>query len=275
VRIKYISLGIVSLSLTHLLNLRGLCKPRSRGTNQNTTTNTSVKKTTESVPVWLCGLGQLVMSDLTDEQLRSIYAWIDAIPLSRPKRNIARDFSDGCMLAEVISAYFPELVELHNYSAANSTQQKMYNFETLNQRVLRKFDYQLSRSVIDDIVNCKAGVVESVLNTLQYKMAKYREKKKKVKNPSTQSPPETPSYAASQDVYPSDDQRKGKQIKAKQKPTPNVSVQVSVDEELLLEKEEQIRELQETVEILELKIAKLEQLVRLKDNKIQKLLSQK
>ena len=58
--------------------------------------------------------------DLTDEQLRSIYAWIDAIPLSRPKRNIARDFGDGCMLAEVIAAYFPELVELHNYSPANS-----------------------------------------------------------------------------------------------------------------------------------------------------------
>eukprot|EP00602_Paraphysomonas_sp_CaronLab_P002199 CAMPEP_0185029526 /NCGR_PEP_ID=MMETSP1103-20130426/15880_1 /TAXON_ID=36769 /ORGANISM="Paraphysomonas bandaiensis, Strain Caron Lab Isolate" /LENGTH=107 /DNA_ID=CAMNT_0027564313 /DNA_START=324 /DNA_END=647 /DNA_ORIENTATION=+ len=48
--------------------------------------------------------------------------------------------------------------------------------------------------------------------------------------------------------------------------------QSRVDEEILLEKEEQIRDLQETVEILELKIAKLEQLVRLKDNKIQKLL---
>jgi hypothetical protein len=214
--------------------------------------------------------------DLTDEQLRSIYAWIDAIPLSRPKRNISRDFSDGCMLAEVVAAYFPDMVELHNYSSANSVQQKVYNFETLNQRVLRKFDYQLPRSVIDDLVNCKSGVVESVLNTLQYKMAKYRERKKKVKNSPIQSPPETPD--PSREVSePVEEQKKlaGKHSKQKQKPTPNVSVQVSVDEELLLEKEEQIRELQETVEILELKIAKLEQLVRLKDNKIQKLLSQK
>lgn len=212
------------------------------------------------------------MSGLTDEQLRSIYAWIDAIPLSRPKRNIARDFSDGCMLAEVIAAYFPEMVELHNYSAANSIQQKIYNFETLNQRVLRKFDYQLPRPVIDDLVNCKSGVVESVLNTLQYKMAKYREKKKKNSNQSIQSPPGTPSPAVTEVHAPSHDHNKGKQSKSKQKPTP---VHVSVDEELLLEKEEQIKELQETVEILELKIAKLEQLVRLKDNKIQKLLSQK
>ena len=49
------------------------------------------------------------------------------------------------------------------------------------------------------------------------------------------------------------------------------NVVASVDEELLLEKEQTIRDLQETVEILELKIAKLEQLVRLKDSKIQKL----
>ena len=50
------------------------------------------------------------------------------------------------------------------------------------------------------------------------------------------------------------------------------AVMASVDEEILLGKEQEIRELHETVEILELKVAKLEQLVRLKDNKIQKLL---
>jgi hypothetical protein len=44
-----------------------------------------------------------------------------------------------------------------------------------------------------------------------------------------------------------------------------------VNEEVLLEKEQQIRELNEAVEILDLKVAKLERLVRLRDNKIQKL----
>jgi hypothetical protein len=27
--------------------------------------------------------------------MQGIYNWVDEIPLSRPKRNIARDFSDG------------------------------------------------------------------------------------------------------------------------------------------------------------------------------------
>lgn len=32
---------------------------------------------------------------LDEEEMQMIYNWIDEIPLSRPKRNIARDFSDG------------------------------------------------------------------------------------------------------------------------------------------------------------------------------------
>lgn len=214
-------------------------------------------------------------SDLSDEQLRSIYAWIDAVPLSRPKRNIARDFSDGCMLAEVIAAYFPDMVELHNYSPANSLQQKIYNFETLNKRVLKRFEFQLSRSTIDDIVNCKPGVVESVLNSLQFKMAKYRERKGHARNTSPLSPSDHSRDAhakvAAQKISPANNGRVPKKSTDVSNIRGNHSMQASIDEQILLEKEEQIRELQETVEILELKIAKLEQLVRLKDNKIQKL----
>lgn len=33
--------------------------------------------------------------ELTSEQLDEIYEWVDQVPLSRPKRNMARDFSDA------------------------------------------------------------------------------------------------------------------------------------------------------------------------------------
>jgi hypothetical protein len=36
------------------------------------------------------------------------------------------------LMAEVVHHYFPKLVELHNYSSANSHKQKMYNWATLN-----------------------------------------------------------------------------------------------------------------------------------------------
>lgn len=217
---------------------------------------------------------------LSDSELRALYAWIDAIPLTRPKRNIARDFADGVMLAEVVAAYFPALVELHNYAAANSVKQKVYNFETLNQRVLRKLGYQIPRPVIDDIVACKTGAVEGVLNILQLKMAKYREKKANSdgdsvsptvvsnKDPRSQQQP-----VSQQQQYHQQQQQQQQPKSARGAPSTKPALLKAVDDEILLEKEQQIRELQETVEILELKIAKLEQLVRLKDNKISKLMA--
>ena len=60
------------------------------------------------------------LSSLTEEDLQTVYNWVDEIPLSRPKRNISRDFSDGVLLAEIIKHFMPKLVDLHNYSAAHS-----------------------------------------------------------------------------------------------------------------------------------------------------------
>jgi len=222
-------------------------------------------------------------NDLSDEQLRAIYAWIDAIPLSRPKKNIARDFSDGVMLAEVVAAYFPHLVEVHNYPSANNIRQKIYNHETLNNKVLKKLGYVIPRDTIDDIVNARAGAVEQVLNTLQIKMAKYREKKAAANDGSSQRENAPNSY--NKGNRKGDDMSGGEKKHASPKQVGAAAaagqparrkgndIGASVDEEILIEKEQQIRELHETVEILELKIAKLEQLVRLKDNKIQKLLN--
>lgn len=77
---------------------------------------------------------QIDAPPLTEEELNSIYTWIDGIPLTRPKRNITRDFADGCMLAEIVGYYLPRHIEVHNYSLAHSVQQKNYNWNTLNGR---------------------------------------------------------------------------------------------------------------------------------------------
>jgi len=52
------------------------------------------------------------------------------------------------------------------------------------------------------------------------------------------------------------------------RPSDRFDLQREVDTEILVEKEQQIQDLKETVEILESKVKKLEQLLRLKDAKI-------
>ena len=34
-------------------------------------------------------------SGLNEELLEDLYAWIDSVPLTRPKKDLRRDFSDG------------------------------------------------------------------------------------------------------------------------------------------------------------------------------------
>jgi hypothetical protein len=72
---------------------------------------------------------------LSEEELKTLYNWVDLYPLSRPKRNINRDFSDAVLAAEIVSHSVPNLVDLHNYAAVNSVQQKEYNWKTLNSRL--------------------------------------------------------------------------------------------------------------------------------------------
>ena len=76
---------------------------------------------------------------LSEEELTEVYNWVDQIPLSRPKKNISRDFSDGVLMAEIINHYFPKLVELHNYVATTSAATKLSNWTTLNSKILSHY----------------------------------------------------------------------------------------------------------------------------------------
>merc|ERR1712039_493759 len=105
-----------------------------------------------------------------DEELQRLYNWVDETPLSRPKRNISRDFSDGVLFAEIIANYFPKMIEMHNYSAANSHSQKLYNWNTLNLKVLKKLGYQIHAQDLEDIIKAAPGAVERVLRVLQEKI---------------------------------------------------------------------------------------------------------
>jgi hypothetical protein len=209
---------------------------------------------------------------MDDEDLQRVYQWVDDIPLSRPKRNIARDFCDGVLTAEIVAHYFPKIVELHSYPAANSFSQKSYNWATLNQKVFKKMAFQLTKEEIEALSNCMPQAVERMLKKLQNAMAKYGARKQD-DEPSTargqpsarteyQPPPPKPVAARASG---------GGAVRASGSSAPTGGSPSAADESLhaqLAEKDAQLSELAETVDILEVKIQKLEQLVRLKDSKI-------
>ena len=113
--------------------------------------------------------------NISDEKtLTSLYDWLESIPFSRPKKNFARDFSDGSLAAELIKYYFPTFVELHNYPASNSLEQKKINWSILNQKVLRKLDFPISDATISELASgSKRDATEYFLYTLREKIDLY------------------------------------------------------------------------------------------------------
>ncbi|XP_071168251.1 sperm flagellar protein 1-like isoform X9 [Mytilus edulis] len=128
----------------------------------------------------LNGLTRVDMEEYFDDvEVENLYHWIDRIPLSRPKKNVVKDFSDGVLVAEIVAHYLPKWVELHNYTPAAATKQKMENWYLLNRRVLRKLDLDLSDDVIRALANTtnpKPRVIEKVLMLLRMQLDKMMEK---------------------------------------------------------------------------------------------------
>ena len=186
------------------------------------------------------------MEPLTDEQLEELYQWIDKIPLSRRKRNLSRDFSDGVLMAEVVAHFFPRLVDLHNYDQALRVDTKIYNWKTLNNKVLKKFNFNLDTETITELASSKPGVIEDVLwDFRQVVNAKTQQINKPYFDDELDDP--MSSFAKME------------------------AVQSETDRKMLLEKIQECEEQAEYIKALEAKIAKLEELMRLKDAKIAKL----
>uniref|UniRef100_A0A3Q4H3V2 Sperm flagellar 1 n=1 Tax=Neolamprologus brichardi TaxID=32507 RepID=A0A3Q4H3V2_NEOBR len=200
--------------------------------------------------------------ELNEEELQDLFAWIDKIPLSRPKRHITRDFSDAVMAAEVVKYFFPKLVDLHNYVSANSTQQKLSNWNLLNRKVFSKLDFHVPEETLKKIAQSTTGAIVPVLSTLREKIDKKLE------------------YTTNNILVCSDTHGIGHffvYLNAKYellKVERAVKFYSDMDpafQQMLKEKEKAIMSLMETVEILQMKVNKLEHLVHLKDVRIQDL----
>lgn len=109
-------------------------------------------------------------NETEDEEVMVLYEWVDSMPLSRFKKSINRDFSDAVLMAEVLKYLYPKLVNLHNYPEVHSTKQKIYNWQTLNEKVFKKIEIPLSKKTIDSLANAEQGVIEKVLKKLYLKV---------------------------------------------------------------------------------------------------------
>jgi hypothetical protein len=220
---------------------------------------------------------------MNDEQLQEVYIWVDEVPLSRPKKNIHRDFSDGVLIAEIVHHYFPHLVELHNYPSSHSVKQKEYNWNTLKEKCFKRMNFPVKKELLLNCARAVPGAVEKLLFRLKHKLESgtvsqqparrlgppthiaktgenLRSQQDSGKRPSGQQYRGPPVVDEEDDVYVSSGLRD-----QQQQPPPRGGgdyygnpgggavneARRQVDAEILVDKEQTILELRETVEILE------------------------
>ncbi|CAL8089852.1 unnamed protein product [Calicophoron daubneyi] len=230
------------------------------------------------------------MVDIDDGVLQSLYVWVDRIPLSRVKRNISRDFSDGVLMAEVMKYFFPKYVNLHNFATCNSSEAKKKNWQLLNWKVFKKFNFELSDDVIDSLVAAKTGTIEKVLLLLRTKIESIvSDENGKTydcsplavdigtspvfkghirRTPSLQAIPRSmsPSANISQRLRCMPSNQGSRRTLAMDQDVSN-----SVPRMFYEDKVQECLALEETVEILNAKIRRLETLMKLKDSRIEEL----
>lgn len=243
------------------------------------------------------------LDDFDDAELEQLYTWIDSIPLSRPKKNIGRDFSDGVLVSEIMHHKFPHLVQKHNYSVANSTSKKMENWYYLNRKVFKKLSFELSEELIRDLVNAKPGTIELLLQMLKMKIERAEWEMRSRKNP----PPKAQRGRRNDSDQPEADQNMGSPGRHKKGTSPtraggyftrlaaenkevitldklsrheyytnqprqkilrNVSEADHVPRLVFEEKVQECLAKDETIKILQAKIHRLEHLIHLKDVRI-------
>ncbi|CAF1267985.1 unnamed protein product [Rotaria sp. Silwood1] len=212
--------------------------------------------------------------ELDETLLEDLYIWIDSLPLSRPKKRIERDFADGLLIAEIIRYYLPDLIEMHNYTPANSLQQKKANWGILNKKVLSNFGLDLPDVIINGLSNGKPGLVEVLLFNLRLKIDEELELQQKMQQQQIITPRQsslshmttTTTTARTNKTNQTNSLTINRSIKSTKLPSHKDISRLDYEEI-----KQQCLQQQEDIEILHAKIRRLEHVLQLKDIRISEL----
>ena len=178
----------------------------------------------------------------------------------------------GILVAEILRYYLADLVEMHNYTPANSLQQKKANWGILNKKVLSNFGLDLPDVIINGLANCKPGLIDVLLFNLRLKIDEELELKQKMQQQTNILSPRQSALSnftnqSKQNPFLSNRSNKSNKSNGTNQFSPFKDVSRLDYEEI----KQKCLEQQEQMEILHAKIRRLEHILQLKDIRISEL----
>ncbi|CAD0205428.1 unnamed protein product [Chrysodeixis includens] len=203
-------------------------------------------------------------------EIETVLAWVDTFKLSRPTKKINRDFSDAVLLAEILSVHYPKLVEMHNYPPRNSHSLKLNNWMTLNRKVLKKLRLNLCCNTMEQLANCAPGAIERVLVMVRDKIRRDEELNKSTKDAEQNVSSGGSYYEACGD----DEHVLVMPMKVRVNGVLETVQQKLISYEAYCALKEENKDAKEAAEVLKQKVEHLDNLLKLKDERIDELQSQ-
>nr|UYO08642.1 spermatogenesis-associated 4 [Strongylocentrotus intermedius] len=100
---------------------------------------------------------------------RDVFKWIQSLDLTFPIKNVRRDFSNGYLVAEIFSWYFPEDIQMHSYGNSSGLQGKLGNWSLLR-TFFKKRGLEIPYELIDGTIHCRPDAAELLVQYLYSKL---------------------------------------------------------------------------------------------------------
>ncbi|KAJ8015448.1 hypothetical protein DPEC_G00026230 [Dallia pectoralis] len=96
---------------------------------------------------------------------REVLKWLQSLDLTFSPKNVRRDFSNGYLVAELFSWYYPEDFPMHSYDNGTSLPTKQGNWKQI-ERFLAKQNVHFLTEAIDGTIHCKPGAAELLVQEI-------------------------------------------------------------------------------------------------------------
>lgn len=100
---------------------------------------------------------------------RDVHKWLQSLDLTFPVRNVRRDFSNGYLVAEVFSWYFPQDIQMHSYNNCSGLAGKLGNWSQL-QTFFKRRSIDIPQELIDGTLHCRPDAAELLVQFLYTKL---------------------------------------------------------------------------------------------------------